>query len=67
MEKKKRSRVFTLIFFVALIAFIFLANTFFDSYIRRILSLCAIYTIMGLSMNLVNGFTGMFSLGQAGF
>lgn len=33
----------------------------------RILNLCAIYAILGLSMNLINGFTGQFSLGQAGF
>jgi branched-chain amino acid transport system permease protein len=38
-----------------------------DSYTRRILNLCAIYAIVALSMNLVNGFCGMFSLGQAGF
>lgn len=38
-----------------------------DNYIKRILNMCAIYTIVALSMNLVNGFTGLFSLGQAGF
>jgi branched-chain amino acid transport system permease protein len=38
-----------------------------DNYIRRILNLSAIYTIVSVSMNLVNGFTGLFSLGQAGF
>jgi branched-chain amino acid transport system permease protein len=38
-----------------------------DSYTRRILNLCAIYAIVALSMNLVNGFCGLFSLGQAGF
>lgn len=38
-----------------------------DAYIRRILNLSAIYAIVSVSMNLVNGFTGLFSLGQAGF
>ncbi|WP_312700418.1 branched-chain amino acid ABC transporter permease [Sedimentibacter sp.] len=38
-----------------------------DEYIRRVLNLAAIYTIVSVSMNLVNGFTGLFSLGQAGF
>jgi len=38
-----------------------------DAYIVRILNLCAIYTVLGLSMNLINGFTGLFSLGHAGF
>lgn len=38
-----------------------------DAYIRRILNLGAIYCIVSVAMNLVNGFTGLFSLGQAGF
>ncbi len=38
-----------------------------DDYVRRVLNLAAIYTIVSVSMNLVNGFTGLFSLGQAGF
>lgn len=38
-----------------------------DDYVRRVLNLSAIYTIVSVSMNLVNGFTGLFSLGQAGF
>lgn len=42
-------------------------NNVLDSYQRRIVNLCAIYIILGLSMNLINGFTGLFSLGQAGF
>lgn len=67
MKQKKRNRVLTVVFLIALTGAVFFANENIDSYLRRILSLCAIYTIMGLSMNLVNGFTGMFSLGQAGF
>ncbi|WP_425808167.1 branched-chain amino acid ABC transporter permease [Desulfitobacterium sp. Sab5] len=38
-----------------------------DSYKVRILNLCAIYVILAVSMNLINGFTGLFSLGHAGF
>ena len=56
---------------IALIAIVFLlilaANNGLDSYKIRILNLCAIYTIFGLSLNLINGFTGLFSLGHAGF
>ncbi|HUW71390.1 MAG TPA: branched-chain amino acid ABC transporter permease [bacterium] len=33
----------------------------------RILNLSAIYIILALSLNLLNGFTGLFSLGHAGF
>jgi branched-chain amino acid transport system permease protein len=32
-----------------------------------VFNLCAIYIILALSMNLLNGFTGLFSLGHAGF
>src|SRR5471030_2489209 len=56
---------------IALIAIIFLlllaASNGLDSYKLRILNLCAIYAVLGLSMNLINGFTGLFSLGHAGF
>jgi branched-chain amino acid transport system permease protein len=33
----------------------------------RILNLSAIYIVLALSLNLLNGFTGLFSLGHAGF
>ncbi len=36
-------------------------------YILRIARLCAINIVLALSMNLINGFTGLFSLGHAGF
>lgn len=42
-------------------------NVIGDNYIKRVLNTSAIYTIVSVSMNLVNGFTGLFSLGQAGF
>jgi len=50
-----------------IIIFVIIANRNFDSYIIRILNLCAIYIILGVSLNLINGFTGQFSLGHAGF
>ncbi len=37
------------------------------SYTVRIVRIAVIYALIGVSMNLVNGFTGVFSLGQAGF
>lgn len=55
------------ILLAVVLIFILIADITVNSYVRRILNLCAIYTILGLSMNLVNGFTGLFSLGQAGF
>lgn len=67
MMKNKRKMLQTLTVLVVCFLFLLLGNLFLDTYMKRILNLCAIYTIMGLSMNLVNGFTGLFSLGQAGF
>lgn len=37
------------------------------SMFRTVLQLGAIYALLAVSMNLCNGFTGLFSLGQAGF
>ncbi len=57
----------TILFLGLLLLAIGIADQTVDSFVRRILNICAIYTIVSLSMNLVNGFTGQFSLGQAGF
>jgi branched-chain amino acid transport system permease protein len=38
-----------------------------DIYILKITRLCAINITLALAMNLINGFTGIFSLGHAGF
>lgn len=68
----KRRQIDLLLSCIALIL-MFLALYFIKnggrvgSYEIRILNMCAIYAVLGLSMNLVNGFTGLFSLGQAGF
>lgn len=64
---KKRNTILTLIAIVLIILFLIYADQNLDAYKLRILNLCAIYTILGLSMNLINGFTGLFSLGHAGF
>lgn len=57
----------TILFMAVVLIGIAIADKSVDSYVRRVLNICAIYTIVALSMNLVNGFTGQFSLGQAGF
>ena len=38
-----------------------------NGYVITILERSAIYAIVAVAMNLMNGFTGLFSLGQAGF
>lgn len=64
---RNRDRILTAISILLLVIFLFLAENYFDLYIVRILNVCAIYAILGMSMNLINGFTGLFSLGHAGF
>ena len=41
--------------------------TLVNPYIFQILILCGINVILAVSLNLVNGFTGQFSIGHAGF
>ena len=43
------------------------AGSYLDSYMVQILNLVAINAILAISLNLIYGFTGMFSLGHAGF
>ena len=64
---KKRKNLLTLIFLIVIAVFIFAADKVFGAFPLRIFNLCAIYIILALSLNLVNGFTGLFSLGHAGF
>jgi len=51
----------------ALGLFLWLAQDTFDGYKIQILNLIAINIILALSLNLIYGFTGLFSLGHAGF
>lgn len=53
--------------FVLLLAFGWLTDFALDSFIQFTMILIMINMIMGMSLNLVNGFTGQFSLGHAGF
>lgn len=68
-NNKENNLMKNIIFFGILAAIIILLDfdVIGDNYVRRVLNLAAIYTIVSVSMNLVNGFTGLFSLGQAGF
>lgn len=63
----KKNNMLTMIAVVLIAAFIIIADHAFDNFTLRVFNLCAIYIILALSMNLLNGFTGLFSLGHAGF
>ena len=65
--KNKRDILLTVAALVVLFGAACYAQFEMGSYVRRIINLCLIYAIIGLSMNLTNGFAGQFSLGQAGF
>ncbi|MCX7951622.1 MAG: branched-chain amino acid ABC transporter permease [Clostridiales bacterium] len=64
---KRRNLILNIVLILLVAVFTIYAQKNMDAYKLRILNLCAIYTILGLSMNLINGFTGQFSLGHAGF
>jgi len=40
---------------------------FANPYIGRVIMLCGINIVLAVSLNLINGFTGQFSIGHAGF
>ena len=67
----RRSQVFSrknilglLIFTAILVLINFLP---LDNYYRKIINLSYIYITLALSLNLINGYTGLFSLGHYGF
>lgn len=67
MDKQRRNTFLTICILSLCALLMFLGDNFLSRFQLRILNLAAIYVILGLSMNLVIGFTGMFSLGHAGF
>ena len=68
-KKQKLSMIFSIAGFAVLAAALFgvYATTSSTDMLRTVLQLGAIYALVAVSMNLLNGFTGLFSLGQAGF
>ena len=67
MAKKYRNSVLSILLIIIFFIFLYWSETHLDAYMMRILNLCAINAILALSLNLTNGFTGLFSLGTAGF
>ena len=59
--------VLNLLVVAALALFLHYAEGAFNGYQIQILNLIAINIILALSLNLIYGFTGLFSLGHAGF
>lgn len=67
--KKKRNLLCSLILAALLLALLlYIDNSSLkSSMLSTVLQKGAIYSLLVVSMNLLNGFTGLFSLGQAGF
>jgi len=63
----KNTTWLNLLLILCLGLFLWWADGTLDGYKIRVLNLIAINIILALSLNLIYGFTGMFSLGHAGF
>ena len=68
-KKLDRTTLFTLItiFFIYALAFVLEQIIPATSMLFTVLKKGATYALVAVSLNLLNGFTGLFSLGQAGF
>ena len=68
-KKSKRGTLVVLLCTVALLALVIvLENTMKSTHMLfTVLKKGAVYAVVASSMNLLNGFTGLFSLGQSGF
>ncbi len=68
MKSKKIKRILGL---VLVLVFLLMVNYYLPSrinpYILQIVILCGINIMLAVSLNLINGFTGQFSIGHAGF
>lgn len=62
-----RDRILTCVSLVALVGFLWYADHYLDDYSVRILNNIAIFTMLAVSYNVINGVTGQFSLGPNAF
>ncbi|MBQ9992024.1 MAG: branched-chain amino acid ABC transporter permease [Firmicutes bacterium] len=69
MDKKKRNSLIAFGLIAAMLLIIFVLEQIMPRghMLFVVLKKSAIYALVAVSMNLLNGFTGLFSLGQAGF
>lgn len=69
MTLKKKQTIFTVAVLMLVLVGAVALDAAFPSYhiIIKVVKKAAVYSLVAVSMNLLNGFTGLFSLGQAGF
>jgi len=65
--KTRRNYALNGVLILILALFLFWAERSLDGYKIQIMNLVAVNIILALSLNLIYGFTGLFSLGHAGF
>ena len=65
--KKSTKNLLNILCIVLLALFLKWAGASLDGYKVQVLNLIAINAILAVSLNLIYGFTGMFSLAHAGF
>ena len=65
--KLTRNHRYSILAILGFAALVVVADSFFDNFTLRVFNLCAIYIVLALSLNILNGFTGLFSLGHSGF
>ena len=66
---KKKDLIFALVLLAAAVVLVFILDQTLTEtgIVMTVLKKGCIYSLVAVSMNLLNGFTGLFSLGQAGF
>ena len=69
MTLKKKQTILVAVVLIGLLAGCMALDAALPSYhvVIKVLKKGAVYALVAVSMNLLNGFTGLFSLGQAGF
>ena len=69
MTTKTKKTIFTAVLLAAVLAACVIVDMTLPSYhiAITVIKKAAVYALVAVSMNLLNGFTGLFSLGQAGF
>lgn len=66
-DTKKRNTLLTLLFLAIMMFIVANLKSWFGSYWVRVFNTCCIYSMVTMSMNLVNGCTGIFTMGSPGF
>ena len=64
---QKQKNILNICGIAAIALFVIVAKAGLGPFPLRVFNQCGIFIILALSLNLINGFTGLFSLGHSGF